>query len=66
MKSGFECRGYIRKGARWGTADLILRIKDDRPIHLYVDTNNYGLHLTTLGVASLSGLWQSSYKRGLS
>lgn len=37
----------FEKGEKFGTADVILRIDDKRPIHLYLNGNNYGKDLTT-------------------
>lgn len=37
----------FEKGKEVGTADLIVRVKDKRPIHLYLNENNYGRDLTT-------------------
>ena len=37
----------LEKGKKVGTADLILRINDKRPLHLYLNENNYGRKLTT-------------------
>ncbi len=38
----------FQKGAECGQVDLILRVADARPRHLYVDTNNYGSKPITL------------------
>ncbi len=43
----------FEKGIEPGTADVILRVEDHRPIHLYFNTNDYGSHFTT---AQRSGL----------
>jgi hemolysin activation/secretion protein len=43
----------FEKGLCPGTADVILRVEDKRPIHLYFNTNDYGSHFTT---AQRSGL----------
>lgn len=32
----------FKKGKKFGTADVIVRVKDKRPIHLTIDNNNYG------------------------
>lgn len=32
----------FKKGKEYGTADVVLRVKDDRPIHVTLDHNNYG------------------------
>lgn len=32
----------FKKGKAFGTADLIVRVKDNRPLHLTFDHNNYG------------------------
>lgn len=37
----------FEKGKEFGTADVILQVKDKRPIHLYLNGNNYGRNLTT-------------------
>ncbi len=37
----------FKKGLAYGTADIIIRIDDSRPVHLYADANNYGSRLTT-------------------
>lgn len=35
------------KGEKRETADVIIRVKDKRPMHLYLNANNYGRRLTT-------------------
>lgn len=35
------------KGKKVGEADVILKVKDKNPIHLYLNGNNYGRYLTT-------------------
>jgi hemolysin activation/secretion protein len=37
----------FEKGKELGYADVILRVQDKRPIHLYLNGNNYGRNLTT-------------------
>ena len=37
----------FEKGVARGTADVILKVQDKRPIHLYLNTNNYGNHSTS-------------------
>ncbi|MBS0627353.1 MAG: ShlB/FhaC/HecB family hemolysin secretion/activation protein [Verrucomicrobia bacterium] len=37
----------FEKGEEFGCADLILRVNDARPLHLYLNGNNYGKNLTT-------------------
>ncbi|MFA6502034.1 MAG: ShlB/FhaC/HecB family hemolysin secretion/activation protein [Parachlamydiales bacterium] len=37
----------FQKGKEFGYADVILRVNDARPIHLYLNANNYGRNLTT-------------------
>lgn len=37
----------FKKGERFGTADVILRVDDKLPLHAFIDYNNYGSHLTT-------------------
>jgi hemolysin activation/secretion protein len=38
----------FKKGSQVGSADLIVRIHDTRPCHLYVDENNYGSKQTAM------------------
>jgi len=38
----------FEKGKETGTADVIIRVEDKRPIHAYVDFNNYGTNANTL------------------
>ncbi|MGH2612926.1 MAG: ShlB/FhaC/HecB family hemolysin secretion/activation protein, partial [Rhabdochlamydiaceae bacterium] len=45
--SDLEVGAVFKKGEQFGTADLILRVSDKRPIHLAQDTNNYGSDHTT-------------------
>lgn len=45
--SDLEVGAVFKKGDRFGTADLILRVSDHRPLHLKLDTNNYGSDHTT-------------------
>ncbi len=42
-----EVGAVFKKGDKFGTADLILRVSDKRPIHLTQDFNNYGSDHTT-------------------
>lgn len=37
----------FEKGKEFGCADVILRVDDARPVHLYFNGNNYGRNLTT-------------------
>ncbi len=37
----------FEKGKEFGYADLIIRVEDKRPMHLYLNGNNYGRDLTT-------------------
>jgi hemolysin activation/secretion protein len=37
----------FEKGEEVGTADLIIRVDDDLPNHMYINENNYGRDLTT-------------------
>ncbi|MBS0653512.1 MAG: ShlB/FhaC/HecB family hemolysin secretion/activation protein [Verrucomicrobia bacterium] len=37
----------FEKGKEFGCADVILRVDDSRPVHLYLNGNNYGRNLTT-------------------
>ena len=45
--SDLEVGAVFKKGTEFGTADLIVKVVDKRPIHLTVDTNNYGSDHTT-------------------
>ncbi len=38
----------FEKGQTVGTADVILRVNDHRPLNLYLDSNNYGASSTSL------------------
>ena len=38
----------FKKGKELGTVDMVLQVQDGRPIHLSVDTNNYGSNVTAL------------------
>lgn len=40
--SDLKVGALFKKGKEYGTADVILRVQDDRPIHVTVDHNNYG------------------------
>lgn len=40
--SDLEVGAVFKKGETFGTADLIVRVSDKRPLHLMVDHNNYG------------------------
>jgi hemolysin activation/secretion protein len=37
----------FEKGAALGTADVILKVNDHHPVHVYFNTNDYGSHFTT-------------------
>lgn len=37
----------FEKGKEFGTADVVIRVDDKRPLHLYLNGNNYGRKLTT-------------------
>ncbi len=37
----------FEKGKEFGYADVILRVNDKRPMHLYLNGNNYGRNITT-------------------
>jgi hemolysin activation/secretion protein len=37
----------FEKGKEFGCADVIIHVKDSRPLHLYLNGNNYGRFLTT-------------------
>jgi len=45
--SDLQAAAVFVKGAEPGTADLIVRVRDRWPGHLYLNANNYGRKLTT-------------------
>lgn len=45
--SDLQAAAVFAKGKRIGTADVIIRVKDKRPLHLYLNGNNYGKNITT-------------------
>lgn len=45
--SDLSVGAVFKKGSEYGTADVILQVVDKRPVHLYLNTNNYGSKLTT-------------------
>lgn len=45
--SDLSAGALFEKGKEVGTADLIIRVSDRQPIHLYLNENNYGRDLTT-------------------
>lgn len=45
--SDLKAGAIFEKGTEYGYADVILRVNDARPAHLYFNGNNYGKDLTT-------------------
>ena len=45
--SDMTAGAVFEKGKEVGYADVIVRVNDSRPIHLYLNGNNYGRNLTT-------------------
>jgi len=45
--SDLTAGAVFEKGEEFGTADVIIRVDDSRPLHLYLNGNNYGRKLTT-------------------
>ena len=45
--SDLKVGALFEKGEKVGTADIILRASDHRPVHLFLNENNYGRKLTT-------------------
>ncbi|HEX4839181.1 MAG TPA: ShlB/FhaC/HecB family hemolysin secretion/activation protein [Rhabdochlamydiaceae bacterium] len=45
--SDLSVGALLEKGKEFGYADVILRVNDARPAHLYLNGNNYGRDLTT-------------------
>lgn len=37
----------FEKGKQFGCADVVLQVRDSKPMHLYLNANNYGRDLTT-------------------
>lgn len=54
----------FEKGKEFGCADVILRVNDKRPIHLYLNGNNYGRNLTTNARAGGRLDWGSLLTQG--
>jgi hemolysin activation/secretion protein len=40
--SDLDVGAVFKKGTKFGTADLIVRVTDNRPLHFMIDHNNYG------------------------
>lgn len=38
---------FFEKGKELGTTDIVLKVFDGKPLHLYLNGNNYGMDLTT-------------------
>ncbi|HEY4255097.1 MAG TPA: ShlB/FhaC/HecB family hemolysin secretion/activation protein [Chlamydiales bacterium] len=45
--SDLQAGAVFAKGKEVGTADVTIKVKDARPIHLYLNGNNYGRDITT-------------------
>ncbi len=45
--SDLAAGAIFEKGQNIGEADVIVRVEDKRPVHLYLNANNYGRWLTT-------------------
>lgn len=54
----------FEKGQEFGTADLIIRVEDRRPIHLYFNGNNYGMFLTTDTRVGSRFDWGNAFTQG--
>ncbi len=59
-----DVAAVFRKGCELGTADLVLKVEDDNPIHLYANTNNYGTHITTLNRSGARLDWGNAVFQG--
>lgn len=46
--SDLQVGAVFKKGTEVGTADLVLRVEDKLPCHLYIDENNYGSQQTSM------------------
>lgn len=40
--SDLDVGAVFKKGSDFGTADVIVRVEDKRPLHVFIDHNNYG------------------------
>lgn len=45
--SDMSAGAILKRGKEQGTADMIVRVKDKWPTHMFVNTNNYGSHLNS-------------------
>ena len=54
----------FEKGKQFGEADVILRVRDGRRVHLYLNGNNYGKNLTTNVRAGGRLDWGSLFTQG--
>ncbi len=45
--SDLAAAAVFAKGREVGTADVIIKVEDGRPLHLYLNGNNYGRDITT-------------------
>ncbi len=45
--SDLQAGAVFSKGEEFGTVDLVIRVVDKKPIHLYLNGNNYGKDITT-------------------
>ncbi len=62
--SDLTAGAVFEKGKEFGCADLIVQVKDARPIHLYLNGNNYGRNLTTNVRAGGRFDWGSAITQG--
>lgn len=45
---GMRAGAILDRGKEAGTCDLVIRVQDEKPSHLYLNGNNYGSHLNTV------------------
>jgi hemolysin activation/secretion protein len=62
--SDLEAGAVFEKSRKFGCADVILNVKDKRPLHLYLNGNNYGRDLTTNARVGGRLDWGSAIKEG--
>lgn len=59
-----EVAAIFMKGHSFGTTDVLLRVKDTRPIHLAMDSNNYGSDHTSTWRTGVKLDWGSLIRYG--
>jgi hemolysin activation/secretion protein len=62
--SDLSATAIFEKGKEFGCADVIIKVKDTRPVHLYLNGNNYGKDLTTNSRAGGRFDWGNILRQG--